>query len=119
MAQGLASWVREIAEGRDALVQKPVASFLAGVHGDGSWPGSRRAMCRVFVVDGLVGRQPGRGPCRSWHRSKTPNGIDGSSPHAGVLLSPQTLAEAQARGVSARAALDRNDSLAVFEPLAR
>ncbi len=117
VAQGLASWVREIAEGRDALVQKPVALISGGectvtVRGQG-----RGGRCAEYLLSMALSVES-LGVAHAVHGiAADTDGIDGSSPHAGVLLSPQTLAEAQARGVSARAALDRNDSLAVFEPL--
>lgn len=45
------------------------------------------------------------------------DGIDGSEDNAGALLSPDTLARAAARGVSARARLADNDGYGFFAAL--
>ncbi|MCZ3141028.1 hypothetical protein NYZ10_19610, partial [Acinetobacter baumannii] len=45
------------------------------------------------------------------------DGIDGSEDNAGALLSPDTLARAAARGVSARARLADNDGYSFFAAL--
>ena len=42
------------------------------------------------------------------------DGIDGSGPHAGAIVTPDTLARAAEAGVDPHAALARHDSLAVF-----
>jgi len=45
------------------------------------------------------------------------DGIDGVGENAGALLSPSSLARAQALGLSAQAALDAHDALGFFAPL--
>ena len=45
------------------------------------------------------------------------DGIDGSEDNAGAVVTPDTLARAQALGLSARAFLDRHDSYSFFQAL--
>lgn len=117
VAQGLASWVREIAEGRDALVRRPVVLISGGectvtVRGEG-----RGGRCAEYLLAMAIALESLGVAHAVYGVAADTDGIDGLSPHAGVLLSPRTLADAAAKGISARGALDRNDSLAVFEPL--
>jgi hydroxypyruvate reductase len=52
-----------------------------------------------------------------WALAADTDGIDGSEDNAGALLAPDTLARAQARGVSARQCLAANDSYGFFAAL--
>lgn len=117
VAQCMASWVRELAEDRDTHFRRPVALVSGGectvtVRGDG-----RGGRCAEFLLSMAIAvDELGVAP-RVFGLAADTDGIDGSSPHAGVWLAPETLGRARAGGVNPRKALDRNDSLAVFEPL--
>ena len=50
-----------------------------------------------------------------WAIAGDTDGIDGTGPHAGARLDPGTLVRARAKGIGPLEALDRSDSLAVFE----
>jgi glycerate 2-kinase len=52
-----------------------------------------------------------------WALAADTDGIDGSEDNAGALLAPDSLARAQARGVSARQCLAANDSYGFFAAL--
>ena len=52
-----------------------------------------------------------------WALAADTDGIDGSEDNAGALLAPDTLARAQAQGVSARQCLAANDSYGFFSAL--
>ena len=45
------------------------------------------------------------------------DGIDGVEDNAGAIVTPDTLARAQALGLKAQDLLDRNDAYGFFEPL--
>lgn len=52
-----------------------------------------------------------------WALAADTDGIDGTGPAAGALVTPDTLERARARGLDPHARLADNDSLGVFEPL--
>jgi glycerate 2-kinase len=46
------------------------------------------------------------------------DGIDGTGPHAGAVISPDTLTRARAANLNAQAALNRHDAAGFFDQLA-
>jgi glycerate 2-kinase len=62
----------------------------------------------ALELDGLAG---------VWALAADTDGIDGTGPHAGAIIGPDTLARATRLGWSARAALDEHDAASLFDTL--
>ena len=73
--------------------------------------GGRAGEFCLGLAVGLQG-QPG-----VWGVAADTDGIDGMEENAGARVSPDTLQRAQAQGLKASAAMDRNDAYGFFQPL--
>ena len=117
VASGLASWVREIAEGRSEGFHPPLALISGGectvtVRGKG-----RGGRCSEYLLSmGLAVESLGVAS-QVYGVAADTDGIDGASEAAGALLTPRTLSQARELGVQPMKSLGSNDALAVFEPL--
>ena len=58
-----------------------------------------------------------RGAARIWALACDTDGIDGTEDNAGAIVSPDTLARANASRLDPAGALARNDSFGIFEAL--
>jgi hydroxypyruvate reductase len=94
---------------------KPPVAMISGgettvtVRGKG-----RGGRCSEFLLSLAVSLQ---GQERTWAIACDTDGIDGSEDNAGAVLTPDALARAEARGVSARKLLADNDGYSFFEAL--
>lgn len=77
---------------------------LAGADGRGG-PNAEFALAALLALDGAPG---------IWAIACDTDGVDGADEVAGALIGPETLAEAAARGLDARAALARHDAHGFF-----
>lgn len=117
VAQVFASWIRELVMHPNSQIPLPVALISGGectvtVRGSG-----RGGRCSEFLLAlALTLQELGVAEHVAAIAADT-DGIDGVSPHAGVLLRPETVALAKARKLSLRRLLDDNDGLGLFEPL--
>lgn len=112
-----ASWVRELALFGSPALSLPVALISGGectvtVRGPG-----RGGRCSEFLLAlALVLDELGVANRVAAIAADT-DGIDGVSPHAGAVLTPDTVQRAKDQGISLRKLLDDNDGLGLFEPL--
>jgi glycerate 2-kinase len=114
VAKAFASIVREVR--RHGAPWKPPVALISGgectvtVRNEKG----RGGRCAEFLLSLAieVGALPG-----VWAIAADSDGIDGSEDNAGALLAPDTLARAQAGGVSAQQCLAANDSYGFFSAL--
>jgi glycerate 2-kinase len=114
VAKAFASFVREIRQ-HGAPWKAPVALISGGectvtVKNEKG----RGGRCAEFLLSLAIELE---GVQNIWAIAADTDGIDGSEDNAGALLTPDTLARAQARGVSARGRLAANDSYGFFSAL--
>jgi glycerate 2-kinase len=112
-----ASWVRELALFGSSAIQKPVALISGGectvtVRGRG-----RGGRCVEFLLALALALDDLGVADRAAAVAADTDGVDGVSPHAGAILTPDTVTRAKGRGISLRALLDDNNGLGLFEPL--
>ena len=117
VAQVYASWVAELVRHPSDQFSLPVALISGGectvtVRGDG-----RGGRCMEFLLALAFAVDELGVADRVMAVAADTDGIDGMSPHAGAWLTPESLRQAKAKGLSMRALLDNNDGLGFFEPL--
>lgn len=116
VAGAVASYARELAlHGSPLLPPGPLALVSGGectvtLRG----PDGRGGRCTEFLLALALALQDVPGVHAL---AADTDGIDGSQDNAGALLSPDTLARAAARGLSARRCLDANDAWGFFHAL--
>jgi hydroxypyruvate reductase len=114
VAKVMAALVREVRTYHSPWAA-PVALISGGectvtVRGDGG----RGGRCAEFLLSLAIELEGAQG---IWAIAADTDGIDGSEDNAGALLAPDTLSRAEARGISARQLLAKNDSYGFFSAL--
>ena len=71
----------------------------------------------AFAANSLLAREALGGQAGVWALAADTDGIDGVEDNAGALVTPDTLARAQALGMKVADHLARNDAYGYFEPL--
>jgi glycerate 2-kinase len=84
-----------------------------GTRGPGASPG-RGGRATEFLMGATLALQAEAGV---WVLAADTDGIDGVEDNAGAIVTPDTLARAQAQGLKAQDFLDRNDAYNFFKPL--
>jgi len=118
VAKVFSSLVREIKK-YGAPFKPPVALISGGectvtVREDGNNAGGRGGRCAEFLLSLAIGLD---GMDKVWAIAADTDGIDGSEDNAGAVLTPDTLARAKARGLDAKALLQKHDSYGFFSAL--
>jgi hydroxypyruvate reductase len=114
VAKVMAALVREVRTHHSPWTA-PVALISGGectvtVRGDGG----RGGRCAEFLLSLAIELEGAR---NVWAIAADTDGIDGSEDNAGALLAPDALSRAEARGISARSLLAKNDSYGFFSAL--
>jgi hydroxypyruvate reductase len=114
VAKVMAAVVREVRTYHNPWAA-PVALISGGectvtVRGDGG----RGGRCAEFLLSLAIELEGAR---NVWAIAADTDGIDGSEDNAGALLAPDALSRAEARGISARSLLAKNDSYGFFSAL--
>jgi hydroxypyruvate reductase len=114
VAKAFAAIVREVR--RHGAPWKPPVALISGgectvtVRNEQG----RGGRCAEFLLSLAIELE---GVAEVWAIAADTDGIDGSQDNAGALLSPDTLARAASRGLSARQCLTMNDSYGFFSTL--
>jgi hydroxypyruvate reductase len=117
VAQVYASWIRELVHFPTAQFPTPLALISGGectvtVRGQG-----RGGRCVEFLLALAIALDEFGIADRVMAIAADTDGIDGVSPHAGAVLSQDTVTRAREKGLVLKELLDDNDGLGLFEPL--
>lgn len=117
VAQVYASWVRELLRFPSPDFSAPLALISGGectvtVRGQG-----RGGRCVEFLLALAIALDELGIADRVMAIAADTDGIDGVSPHAGALLTQDTVARARQKGLVLKELLDDNNGLGLFEPL--
>ena len=113
----MAAWAREITLFNESGVKKPLLLLSGGectvtVTGNG-----RGGRCAEFLLSVALKLETLSFKNKIYGLAADTDGIDGVSPHAGVVMDPTSIRRVRELGVDPLVCLENNDALGVFEPL--